>query len=263
MTVPYLEIHQADVFQGARQVFTKLDLRLFYGQQTAILGPNGAGKSTLIKLLTRELYPRVADDSYVKIDGSERVVIWELRQKIGLVSQDLQSGYDGHIRAIDVVLSGLFGSVGIHMHQTPTEAQRQAAAAALEQVGLSQSADAYYAHLSTGQQRRLLLARALIHRPKVLILDEPTNGLDLQGSFALLRIMRELAQQGVSLLLVTHHLGEIIPEISRLILLSDGKLVADGDKSTILTAEHLSALYKTPLALTLADGYYQARPSAT
>lgn len=260
MAQAYLEIHQADVFQGARQVFSKLDLNLYYGQHTAILGPNGAGKSTLIKLLTRELYPRVADNSYVKIDGSERVIIWQLRKKIGLVSQDLQTGYDGHIKAFDVVLSGLFGSVGIHMHEHPTEAQRQAAAAALEQVGLSSSADSYYAHLSTGQQRRLMMARALIHKPQVLILDEPTNGLDLQGAFALIQLMRELAQQGVSLLLVTHHLAEIIPEITRVVLLKNGQLVADGDKQQVMTEANLAQLYNTQLRLTESEGFYQALP---
>jgi iron complex transport system ATP-binding protein len=257
---PFLEICQADVFQGQHQVFEKLDLTLYQGEHTVILGPNGAGKSTLIKLLTRELYPRVAENSYVKIDGSERVIIWELRQKIGLVSQDLQAGYDGHIKALDVVLSGLFGSVGIHMHQTPSPEQIQMATQALADVGLSDYAERYYVHLSTGQQRRLLLARALIHRPKVLILDETTNGLDLQGAFALIRLLRNLAQTGVSLVLVTHHLSEIIPEISRAVLLKDGKLVADGDKTQVLTEANLAHLYNTPLVLSCTDGFYQAFP---
>jgi iron complex transport system ATP-binding protein len=257
---PYLEIHQADVYQGSKQVFERLDLTLNYGEHTAILGPNGAGKSTLIKLLTRELYPRVAENSYVKINGSERVIIWELRKVIGLVSQDLQSGYDGHIKAFDVVLSGLFGSVGIHMHENPSAEQRNLAERALNQVGMVDHADRYYAHLSTGQQRRLLLARALIHKPRVLILDEPTNGLDLQGAFELIRLMRELSKQGISILLVTHHLTEIIPEITRVVLLNRGQVVADGSKETILTESNLARLYNTPLALKLDEGFYHANP---
>lgn len=257
---PFLEICQADVFQGSHQVFHKLDLTLYQGEHTVILGPNGAGKSTLIKLLTRELYPRVAENSYVKIDGSERVIIWELRKKIGLVSQDLQAAYDGHIKALDVVLSGLFGSVGIHMHQTPSAEQIQAAVSALAEVGLSDYAERYYVHLSTGQQRRLLLARALIHKPKVLILDEPTNGLDLQGAFALIRLLRRLAQTGVSLVLVTHHLSEIIPEISRAVLLKNGQVVGDGDKAQVLTEAALTQVYDTALVLTQTDGFYQAFP---
>ncbi|MEY4589913.1 MAG: hypothetical protein RL497_1989 [Pseudomonadota bacterium] len=260
MNPPYLEIHQADVYQGARQVFNRLNLTLNYGEHTAILGPNGAGKSTLIKLLTREIYPRVAEDSHVKINGSERVIIWELRKIIGLVSQDLQTGYDGHIKAFDVVLSGLFGSVGVHMHEHPSPEQRQLAAQALHQVGLGDCADNYYVQLSTGQQRRLLLARALIHKPRVLILDEPTNGLDLQGAFELIRLLRTLSNQGVSLLLVTHHLTEIIPEITRLILLKQGQVVGDGKKAELLTDANLSQLYNTPLALKLDEGFYSARP---
>ena len=260
MNQPYLDICQADVYQGAKQVFNGLNLTLNYGQHTAILGPNGAGKSTLIKLLTREIYPRVAEHSHVKIDGSERVIIWELRKKIGLVSQDLQTNYDGHIKAFDVVLSGLFGSVGIHMHEHPSQQQRVQAQQALAQVGLSHYAERYYAHLSTGQQRRLLLARALIHQPKVLILDEPTNGLDLQGAFDVIRLMRTLSGQGVSLLLVTHHLTEIIPEITRIVLLKEGQIIADGAKAEILTESSLTQLYNTPLALKLEEGFYHAQP---
>ncbi|HEY6527095.1 MAG TPA: ATP-binding cassette domain-containing protein [Cellvibrionaceae bacterium] len=260
MKQPYLEIHQADVYQGAKQVFNRLDLTLNYGEHTAILGPNGAGKSTLIKLLTRELYPRVTEHSYVKINGSERVIIWELRKVIGLVSQDLQSGYDGHIKAFDVVLSGLFGSVGIHMHEHPNTDQRALAAQALDQVSMGDHADSYYAHLSTGQQRRLLLARALIHKPRVLILDEPTNGLDLQGAFELIRLMRKLSSEGISILLVTHHLTEIIPEITRVVLLNQGQVVADGSKQAILTEINLTRLYNTPLALKLDEGFYHANP---
>lgn len=260
MSQPYLEIQQADVYQGLHRVFKELNLKLNFGEHTAILGPNGAGKSTLIKLLTREIYPRVSDSSFVKLDGSERVIIWQWRKVIGLVSQDLQSSYDGHIKAFDVVLSGLFGSVGLHMHEHPTPEQQAQAQRALDQVGLSELADSYYAHLSTGQQRRLLMARALIHQPKVLILDEPTNGLDLQGAFALIRIMRTLSRQGVSLLLVTHQMSEIIPEISRVILLNQGQVVADGSKHDILNEHNLTQLYNTPLALKLEDGFYHANP---
>lgn len=261
MSNSYLDIHQADVFQGSHQVFRQLNLQLLHGQHTAILGPNGAGKSTLIKLLTREIYPRASDSGFVKLNGSERVIIWQWRAQIGLVSQDLQSAYDGHIKALEVVLSGLFGSVGVHMHEHPTPEQKLLAAQALAKVGMGEYSDHYYAHLSTGQQRRLLLARALIHKPKVLILDEPTNGLDLQGAFALLKLMRSLSREGVTLLLVTHHLGEIIPEIERVILLARGQIVGDGAKNQVLTEANLSALYNTPLRLTLEEGFYHAQPS--
>lgn len=260
MPAPFLDVHHAQVYQDDTCVFRDFSVQFWRGQHACVLGPNGAGKTTLLKLLTRELYPVATDHSYVKIDGSETAVLTELRQKIGFVSHDLQTRYDAHVLGRDVVMSGLFGAIGMHGHYVVEDRHRERTAQMLERFGLTALQERRYWHLSTGQQRRFLLARALIHNPPILVLDEPTNGLDLKAAHELLADLRALAQNGTTLLLVTHHVQEILPEIERVVMLQNGGIFADGAKREILNSANLSILYNTPLNLTEYNGFYQVFP---
>jgi iron complex transport system ATP-binding protein len=252
-----------DAWLGPRLVFRNLNLTLYKDEHTVVLGPNGAGKSALIKLLSRELYPVVQAGSCLRIFGEERVNLWDLRRRIGLVSQDLQAWVAGVVTGADLVLSGFYGSNGIGRSQQPSARQRQRVQELLEELGLETLAQRPYAQLSDGQRRRLLLARALVHNPEVLVLDEPTNGLDLRARHQLLALMRHLAQRGTTLLLVTHQIDTIVPEISRALLLQQGQLIADGPVATLLQAGPLSQLFSTPLEVVRsADGYHQVFPAA-
>lgn len=255
-----LEINNVTAFQGAQQVFSGLDLSIQQGEKIAILGPNGAGKSTLLKLLNREIYPFVQEGSFVKINGSETVKVDELRQEIGFVSHDLQSSYNVVSSALEVVVSGFFGAIGLLYQHYPLEDKHyQLAQQSLEKLGLAHLAERKFHHLSSGQQRRVLLARAMIHQPKTLLLDEPTAGLDVKASFALLDQLSELCASGMGILLCTHHVEEIIPEIDRVILLREGEIMADGTKHEVLKEHLLSDLYALPLKLDQHSGYYQLR----
>jgi iron complex transport system ATP-binding protein len=258
---PYLELQAVEAWLGPRPVFTDLTLQLHLGEHTVVLGPNGSGKSSLIRLLSRELYPVVKPGSMLRIFGSTTVNLWELRRRIGLVSPDLQAGYGGHVSAADVVLSGFFGSVGIGRSQQPTAAHHRRVAELMEQLRLADLAQRPYGQLSDGQRRRLLLARALVHDPQVLVLDEPTNGLDLQAKHQLLHVLSELARAGTTLLLVTHQIEAILPEISRAVLLRQGAVVGDGPVSELLRDAPLSALFGTPLQVLAANGYRQVLPA--
>ena len=258
---PYLELQAVEAWLGPRRVFADLSLRLHRGEHTVLLGPNGSGKSSLVKLLSRELYPVVKPGSLLRIFGSETVNLWELRGRIGLVSQDLQAAYGGRVPAADVVLSGFFGSVGIGRSQVASAAQHRRVAELMEQLGLGDLAERPYAQLSDGQRRRLLLARALVHGPEVLVLDEPTNGLDLKAKHQLLAILRDLARTGTTLLLVTHQIEAILPEISRCVLLCEGKVVGDGPSEALLQDGPLSALFATPLRVCEVNGYRQVLPA--
>ncbi|MEC8426836.1 MAG: ATP-binding cassette domain-containing protein, partial [Pseudomonadota bacterium] len=160
----------------------------------------------------------------------------------------------------DVVISGLLGTIGNLYQYDVTEQQRQLALDTLQQLRLLSLRDRMFHHLSSGQQRRLLLARALIHQPQTLILDEPTSSLDIQGSFQLLKDMRQLITQGTSVVLATHHIHEVIPEIERVVLVRDGRIVADGPKQELFTEDQLSDLYQTPLRLIDNAGHYQVLP---
>lgn len=257
---PYLELEAVDVWLGPRRVFEQLSLQLRQGEHTLVLGPNGAGKSALVKLLSRELYPVVQPGSSLRIFGSETVNLWELRRRVGFVSTDLQNGYRPGVLATDVVLSGFFGSVGIGRSQSATAGQRQRVMTLMEELGLAALAERPFAQLSDGQKRRLLLARALVHEPDLLVLDEPTNGLDLRARHQLLAALRQRASSGTTLLLVTHQIEAVIPEIERVLLLRDGRLVGDGPAAALLQDGPLSALFETPLEVVEQAGWRQVVP---
>lgn len=260
--IPYFELEAVEAWLGSRRVFENLSLKLHQGEHAVVLGPNGSGKSSLLRLLNRELYPVVRPGSRLRIFGSETVNLWELRRRIGHVSADLQAGYGGRVPAFDVVLSGFFGSMGIGRSHQPSPAQRSRVQELMERLALADLGSSPYGQLSDGQRRRLLLARALVHEPDVLVLDEPTNGLDLQARFQLLDLLRQLARSGTTLLLVTHQIEAILPEVSRAILLREGKVVGDGSAAALLQDGPLSALFQTPLRVVSAEGFRQVLPAA-
>ena len=256
-----LDIKNATVFRKHNKVFNNLSLELKSGESTAILGPNGAGKTTFLKLLTRELYPVVKPDSHLRIFGNDRVNIWQLRERIGVVSHEFQSAYETLATGLDVVISAWFGSVGLHAHNQVSAAHITQARDLMEELRISDLQEKPFLHLSTGQQRRLLLARALMHQPEVLIFDEPTNGLDMSAGFQLLNDIRKFCKRGVTLILVTHHIQEIIPEIERVIFLKNGEVVGDGKKEQQVSSKNISRLYDYPIQVNLQNGYYTANPA--
>ncbi len=259
---PLVEIRNATIWRRTTRVFDKLDLTIEQHERVAIVGPNGAGKTTLLKAINRELYPVARDDSVFRILGRDTWNVWELRRQIGVVSQDLQQRYTPTTTALEVVVSGFHSSVGVHgvLASRVSNEQLDAARATLNELGVGDLTATPLKSMSTGQQRRCLLARALVHRPHTLILDEPTAGLDFAASFDYLDRIRELARAGCNIVVVTHHLNEIPPEVGRVILLDEGRVVADGDKQEVLTEERLSTIYRTPVRIAKIDGYYLAYP---
>jgi len=216
----------------------------------------------LLKTLNREIYPVVRDQSWVKILGRDRWNVWDLRAHIGIVSHELQMRYTKTNTGLHVVMSGYLSSIGIHgiLSGQLGDDQRQRALEVMDDLAISDLADKPLGQMSTGQQRRCLLARALVHDPDTLILDEPTAGLDLAASFDLLHRIRELAAAGKSLLFVTHQLNEIPPDIRRVILIRKGRIMADGEKSQVLTGENLFRTYDTNIRVSEVGGYYLASP---
>lgn len=257
-----IDIRNATVWRGKTRVFNKLDLTIEQHERVAILGPNGCGKTTLLKLLNRELYAVADAGSRVRIMGKDRTNVWQLRQHIGIVSHDLQQRYTMTTTALEVVLSGFFSSIGVHgtLASRIRETHVRAARASLAELGIEALADTALGSMSTGQQRRCLLARALVHQPDTLILDEPTAGLDFKASFEYLERLRQLAREGRNVIVVTHHLNEIPPEVDRIVLLCEGRIVADGSKRDVLTSAILSDVYDTRVRVAEVDGYFLAYP---
>ncbi len=241
---------------GPKIVLDDLNLRVRVDEHVAVLGPNGCGKSTLIKTITRECYPMVRKRSSMTILGQKSWNIFELRSLLGIVSNDLMSSCTGGASGLDVVLSGFFSSTRIFPNHTVDPKQRELAEAALAQLGVSHLAERAVEEMSSGEAKRVLIARALVHKPRALLFDEPCNSLDILAQRSLRETMRSLAKSGIGIILVTHELPDIVPEIERVVLMSNGRIVADGRKEEVLQAESLSKLFGLKVELGRRDGYY-------
>ena len=258
---PILDIQHATVYRGDNRVFSDFSFALQQGEHAAIVGPNGAGKSTLLKLLSGEVHPLALDDTKVSLFGEERWNVWDVRKQLGMVSHDLQRDYLICAEGLNVILSGFYASNDTYDHQTFSQEEIFRAQEVMRELGIASLAGRTFGHLSTGEQRRFLLGRALVHDPSVLVLDEPTSGLDLKACFQYLDLLRAQIRKGKTILLVTHHLHEIPPEIERVVLLKGGEIVADGAKANLLTDVNLSRLFDQPVTLVRANGWYQAVPA--
>src|SRR5271157_1037748 len=231
-SVPLIEFQNVTVQRGESVVLDGVTLAIAQGEHVAILGPNGSGKSTLIKLISRELYPRQKLEPWsLRILGRDRWHLFELRNRLGIVSNDWMQMCTRDYSGYEIVLSGFFGSVGIWPnHEVAPEMERKAREV-MELLEISHLAERDTNEMSSGEARRILIARALVHDPQALILDEPTSSLDLHATHELRETLRKLARNGISIIMVTHHLPDIIPEIERVVLIRDGRLYRDGPKN--------------------------------
>ncbi len=252
-----IELDRATVVRGQVKVLHGLSLRIAQGQHTALLGPNGCGKSTFIKLITRELYPLAQGDGSVavKVLGQNRWQVDRLRSQLGIVTGDLSSNLADMpgLTVEQAVLSGFFASYVVPAFREVTADMRTRVGETLAMTGALSLRERAYAELSAGETRRVLIARALVNRPQAL-LDEPSTGLDLVAREQLVATMRVLAQQGITLVLVTHHIEEIIPEIERVVLLRDGRVLADGTRAELLRSAPLSAVFGGAITVCEQEG---------
>jgi iron complex transport system ATP-binding protein len=256
---PLLALHDVTVMRGEstkKPALDRVSLRIEAGEHVCILGPNGCGKSTLIKTITRECYPMAHEGSSISILGRELWNIFELRSLLGIVSPDLLASCTTDATGRDVVLSGFFSSTRIFPHHHPDPGHLARAEATLDRLGIAHLANRAVSRMSSGEAKRTLIARALVHDPRTLLFDEPGNALDIAAQFQLRDTMRQLAQSGLGILLVTHHVSEIIPEIERVVFLREGRILADGPKQHILTAGRLCSLFGVPVRLVQQDGYF-------
>lgn len=254
-----LEMKSVTVVRSGKKILDSISLSIEPGEHVAIIGPNGSGKSSLIKTLTKEYHPLAGAEGLVlKIMGKETWNVFELRKLLGIVSGDLQQTYCRQIRVSDVILSGFFSSIGIYYNHKVTPEMEARAEEILEFLEISHLADRLMCELSSGEARRVLIGRALVHDPQVLILDEPANSLDLKAMHSFRESVRKIAGSGKNVILVTHNLQDLIPEISRVILIKEGKVFRDGRKEEVLTDANLSELFSLSVKVLEKEGYYQA-----
>jgi iron complex transport system ATP-binding protein len=254
----FLTMRHVDVARGETIVLHDISLEIGTGEHVAILGPNGCGKSTLIKTLTCECYPIAQPETSVRLFGRERWDISQLRRRLGVVSAELPGERTPVTLGRDVVVSGFFSASTLWPNLHVTEEMRQRAAEAMALMQAEHLGGRLVGQMSAGEQRRTMIARALVHRPQMLLLDEPSNALDLAAQRELREALRRVAREGVGIVMVTHHLADILPEIDRVILMKDGKIFADGAKDELITREMLSALFGVDLELMVRHGYFHS-----
>jgi iron complex transport system ATP-binding protein len=251
-----LDFAHVSVARGLKTVLHDINLKIAPGEHVAILGPNGSGKSTLIKTITRECYPLLREGSWLRILGRDRWNIFELRSLLGIVSNDLANTCARDITVEEAILSGFFSSIGLQPYHIVTPDMEEKAREVIAVLQIGHLSGRWLAELSSGEARRVVIGRALVHSPLALLLDEPANSLDLFAMQELRQTIRSLAQRAIGIVLVTHHLPDLIPEIERVIFLAEGRIVADGPKTELLTAERLSDLFRVRVQLIERDGYY-------
>jgi iron complex transport system ATP-binding protein len=252
-----IEYQNITVCHNDRTVLNGINLHIDSGEHVAILGPNGAGKSFLIRTITRECYPHSGvPDSYIRILGKENWNVFELRNLLGIVSSDLVAACTRNFTGRQTVLSGFFSSIGVWPHHRVTPEMERKAHQAMELLEIAHLADRKMNEMSTGEARRILLGRALVHDPGALVLDEPSSSLDFHAAVALRKILRKIAGRGTNMIIVTHNLTDVLPEITRVVFLKSGRVFADGPKEKLLTSASLSSLFDIPLEVVKRDGYY-------
>ena len=256
MSSEFLLMQHVNVARGDAVVLHDINLTIRTGEHVAMLGPNGCGKSTLIKTITCECYPMVAPEMRIRLLGRERWDVSQLRQHLGVVEANLPGERTPVTRGLEAVVAGFFGASTLWPNLHVTEEMRVKAHAALERMQAAHLEEKLVGQMSAGEQRRIMIARALVHEPEMLLLDEPSNALDIAAQRELREALRRIARQGTGIMMVTHHLADILPEIDRVIMMREGRIAADGPKEELIRPEKLSALFGTDVHVTERAGYY-------
>ena len=253
-----VEFANVTVIKGENRVLDNVSLAITEGENIAILGPNGAGKSSLVKAITREYYPVASDQPVTfKVHGGETWDVFSLKSTIGIVSNDLQYTFTRTITGREVILSGFFSSIGLFNHVVTPEMEKKTEEI-MRFLSIERLADRALNAMSSGEARRFLIGRALVFSPATLILDEPTNSLDLEALHTFRKILQKIAQSGTSIILVTHNLHDIIPEITRVVMVKNGRICGDGTKEEMLTDAAIGRLFSVPVHVVRENGWYYA-----
>jgi iron complex transport system ATP-binding protein len=258
MTSEFVRLEHVNVMRGERKVLHDVSLAIAEGEQIALLGPNGCGKSTLLKVLTCELYPLAEPAMRVSLFGRERWDVTELKKRLGVVQNELPGKPMLKATGLEAVLTGFFSSSTLWPNLTITAEMRERAEAMLERVGAASLRGHVFGEMSSGQQRRILIARALVASAGCLLLDEPSNTLDLFAQRELRELMRTLARQGTTIILITHQVADIVPEMKRVLMMRDGRIAADGGREELLTEGRLGELFGTEVRLVERGGFFHA-----
>lgn len=253
---PLLDFRNITVYRGETMALDGISLTVPAGQHLAIIGPNGSGKSTLVRTMMRYDHPVRRFGPVMRIFGRTDWHVHDMRKLIAIVSNDMVRACSKSATGRSVVLSGYYSSFELWPQHRVTEAMERRGSDVLRLMRAEHLRDKPVNAMSTGEAKRVVIGRALVNEPRALLLDEPSNGLDVRAALELRDTLRGIAASGTSLIYVTHHLPDIVPEVSRVILLNGGRIHADGPKETLLAPEVLSDVYGMPIEVETRNGYY-------
>ncbi len=265
MSFPIVFLENVDLSYDLTRILKNISLQIDQGEHCVILGANGSGKSTLIKLINCELYPSIKDEPFKReILGEDRWIVSELRKHFGIVTNDLHTKFlseGSHLSGFETVLSGFFGTLGLFGHLEVNSKQIESAERAMVRLGIKHLRDKRLGEMSTGELRKCIVARALVHPVKAILLDEPTVGLDIKAQLDFIQMIRSLANSGTTVILVTHHIEEVFEEIQKAVLIKEGSIYASGKKEAVLNSANLSDIFNTPLDVEKVKGRYRIHPT--
>ncbi|MDR2426890.1 MAG: ATP-binding cassette domain-containing protein [Endomicrobium sp.] len=257
MKTNFVEFKNVSVIRGERKILNDINLTITEVENAALIGPNGSGKSTFIKLITAKIYPSyTGGETVCRLFGNDKWSVADLRSRLGIVTNELQYDFHNDITGFEVVLSGFFSSIGLFNNHIVTKQMEEKASDVINFLEVSHLSSKKLETMSSGEARRFLIARSLVNNPKVLVLDEPSNSLDIAAAVKFHKMMRKIAAAGTKIVMVTHLASDIIPEIDRFIYFKDGKIFDDGCKKDIFNENKLSKLFDMKVRLTEKGGFY-------
>jgi iron complex transport system ATP-binding protein len=259
LTSNAIELRNVGVVRNGSRILSDVDLSVAAGDCCAILGPNGSGKSSLLAVLSGYLWPSTGT---VAIDGQVygRVVLANVRRSIGLIEPSRIPAFSARMCVREVVATGLFGTIMLPLHRDVESSQWQCVDEELVSVGMDTLGDRAYGDLSSGEQMKTLLARAMVARPRILLLDEPTVGLDMGSRASCIGALDRLMERAEppTVVIVSHHLDELPRAVNRVALMKNGRIVELGAPRELLTSTHLSTLFDCRVDVLENDGRFIA-----
>ena len=244
----WFDAKNINCFKNGFRVIKDLNLKIAYSENVILIGPNGSGKSSLIEIINRNIYPVVANESKLKIFDKELINLWELRNKISTVNNDIKNRINPNLQVFDLILSGLYGRYCYVQNKSERDSYK--VEKIMKKMNISNLSKKNFSYLSDGEKQISLIARALIKKPEILILDEPIANLDYKSKFFVIDKVNELSKLNTKILCVTHDISTITKIYDRVIMLKDGKIIADGDQNKVINSENINKLFGIEVEIT-------------
>jgi iron complex transport system ATP-binding protein len=250
----WFEAKNINCFRGDFRVIKDLNLKIANSENVILIGPNGSGKSSLIEVINRNIYPVITNKSELKIFNKELINIWELRKRISTVNNDIKNRINQNLQVFDLILSGLYGRYCYVPNKSDKDLYK--VVNIMKDMNISNLSTRKFSFLSDGEKQISLIARALIKKPDILILDEPIANLDYKSKFFVIDKINELSKLNTKILCVTHNISMITSIYDRVIMIKDGKVIADGNQNKVINNKNLKKLYGINVEVANNNGFW-------